>query len=116
MKKLSAIAVGYGNRGATYCKYASENPDKLEIVAVAEPHDGKRELAMQKLNIKAENAFSDWKELAQKEKMADFAILATQDEMQEIALSNEKIKALIEDKQLVKVIAIPKKLINIVVK
>lgn len=41
---------------------------------------------------------------------------ATQDEMQEIALSNEKIKALIEGKQVVKVIAIPKKLINIVVK
>ncbi len=40
----------------------------------------------------------------------------TPDKMQEIALSNSKIKALIEGKQVVKCIAVPKKLINIVVK
>lgn len=37
-------------------------------------------------------------------------------QMQEVALANEKIKELIDGKQVVKVIAIPKKLINIVVK
>ena len=36
--------------------------------------------------------------------------------MQEVALASEKVKALIEGKQVVKVIAVPKKLINIVVK
>ena len=36
--------------------------------------------------------------------------------MQEVALSSEKVQALIEGKQVVKVIAVPKKLINIVVK
>jgi len=81
MKKLSAIVIGYGNRGATYCKYAEENPDKLEIVAVAEPHDEKRELAKKRLNIKDENAFNNWCDFVNQEKMADFAILATQDEL-----------------------------------
>ncbi len=38
------------------------------------------------------------------------------DAMKEIALSNEKVKALIEGKEIVKCIAVPKKLINIVVK
>jgi len=36
--------------------------------------------------------------------------------MEEVALSNDKIKALVDGKQVVKVIAVPKKLINIVVK
>ncbi len=36
--------------------------------------------------------------------------------MQEVALESDKVKALIEGKQVVKVIAVPKKLINIVVK
>ncbi len=40
----------------------------------------------------------------------------TPDAMQELALSNEKVKALIEGKEVVKCIAVPKKLINIVVK
>ncbi len=40
----------------------------------------------------------------------------TPDKMQEIALANDKIKALIDGKQVVKCIAVPKKLINIVVK
>lgn len=40
----------------------------------------------------------------------------TPDEMKELALSNEKVKALIEGKEVVKCIAVPKKLINIVVK
>ncbi len=37
-------------------------------------------------------------------------------EMQELALSNDKVKELIEGKQVIKCIAVPKKLINIVVK
>ena len=40
----------------------------------------------------------------------------TPDEMKEIALSSNKVKALIEGKEVVKCIAVPKKLINIVVK
>ena len=40
----------------------------------------------------------------------------TPQQMQEVALANDKIKELIDGKQVVKVIAVPKKLINIVVK
>ena len=40
----------------------------------------------------------------------------TPDEMKELALRSEKVQSLIEGKQIVKVIAVPKKLINIVVK
>ena len=41
---------------------------------------------------------------------------ATREEQQELALSEEKIKNLIEGKTIVKVISVPKKLVNIVVK
>ena len=40
----------------------------------------------------------------------------SRDEMQELAMSDEKIKALVEGKTVVKVVAVPKKLVNIVVK
>ena len=35
MKKLSAVVVGFGGRGATYARYAMEHPEELEILAVA---------------------------------------------------------------------------------
>ena len=41
---------------------------------------------------------------------------ATREAQQEIALADEKIKGLIEGKTIVKVISVPKKLVNIVVK
>ena len=40
----------------------------------------------------------------------------SRDEMQELAMSDEKIKYLVEGKTIVKVVAVPKKLVNIVVK
>ena len=40
----------------------------------------------------------------------------TPDQMKELALENEKVKELTKDKEIVKCIAVPKKLINIVVK
>ena len=40
----------------------------------------------------------------------------SREEMQEVAMNDEKIKALVEDKTVVKVVAVPKKLVNIVIK
>ena len=40
----------------------------------------------------------------------------SREEMQELAIADEKIKALVEGKTIVKVVAVPKKLVNIVVK
>lgn len=41
---------------------------------------------------------------------------ATEDEMKEVALKQEKVVSLLEGKKIVKVITVPKKLVNIVVK
>ncbi|UDN59552.1 leucine--tRNA ligase [Clostridioides sp. ES-S-0010-02] len=40
----------------------------------------------------------------------------SKEDMEKVALEDEKIKALVEDKTIVKVVAVPKKLVNIVVK
>ena len=40
----------------------------------------------------------------------------SREEMEKVAMEDEKIKALVEGKTIVKVVAVPKKLVNIVVK
>ena len=81
MKKLTAVVLGYGMRGQTYAKYAVQEPDKLEIVAVAEPIEARKETAKKMHNLDDSAIYNDWKEVAQLPKMADFAIIATQDDM-----------------------------------
>ena len=45
MKKVTAIIFGYGSRGNSYAQYAIDHPEELEIVAVADPVEAKRETA-----------------------------------------------------------------------
>lgn len=81
MKKLTAVVIGYGARGACYSKYALEHPQELEIVAVAEALQARRDTAKKRFSLSDENIYSTWEELAAQPKMADFAIIATQDNM-----------------------------------
>lgn len=81
MKKLSAILLGHGMRGEAYAKYAVSHPDELEIKAVAEPSESRRQKAMDEYHIPADMAFETWEPLCALPKMADFAIIATQDRM-----------------------------------
>ena len=73
--------VGFGGRGATYARYAMEHPEELEILAVADPNPVRRETAAQRHGIPADKLYTTWEELAAQPKMADFAIVATQDNM-----------------------------------
>ena len=57
MKKLSAVVVGFGGRGATYAKYAMEHPQELEILAVADPNPTRRETAAQRHGIPEEKLY-----------------------------------------------------------
>ena len=41
MRQVKAILIGAGNRGVVYSNYALDFPDRLKIVAVAEPRQGK---------------------------------------------------------------------------
>ncbi len=81
MKKISFIVIGAGNRGAKYSRYAISNPDKMEIVGVAEPVKARRESMRDQFHIPEENCFSDWSEILSRPRMADAAIISTQDQM-----------------------------------
>ena len=81
MYKVQAVVLGYGNRGASYSDYSVKHPDELEIVAVADPIANRREYAAQLHGLPQDRVYADWHDIAQQPKMADFAIIATQDHM-----------------------------------
>lgn len=80
MKKIRAILIGAGNRGSIYANYALENPYELQIVGVAEPNKERRERIC-KLHGISEHSYASWEELLALPKIADCAIICTQDKM-----------------------------------
>ena len=64
MKKLTAVVVGYGQRGSIYSGYATKHPEDLQIVGVADASPVRRETAQKRHNIPAEHIFATWEELA----------------------------------------------------
>ena len=81
MKKVSFIILGCGNRGNAYSKYAVANPDKMEVVGIAEPVEARRNAFKERFNVPDENVVKDWKELLDRPKMADAVMITMQDRM-----------------------------------
>lgn len=81
MKKITAVVVGFGSRGNAYASYALDHPQELEIVGVADSNPIRTNTAAEKFHVPAENIFQTWQDLLAQPKMADFAILSTQDNM-----------------------------------
>ncbi len=60
MKKITAILIGAGDRGANaYASYAINNPGTIEFVAVAEKNDQKRKHFQMVHNIPDDMAFDN---------------------------------------------------------
>ena len=78
---VTAVVVGAGGRGMGYSLFAKEFPGRLKIVGVAEPKDENRKWMVENHSILEQNVFKDWRELAQKPRLADAVIIATQDAM-----------------------------------
>lgn len=82
MKKITAVLIGAGQRGLdAYGPYALQYPNEFQIIAVADPMEERRKEAQRLHQIKSEYCFADWKELLAKEKLADAALICTQDRM-----------------------------------
>ena len=79
MKKLKVVLIGAGGRGTTYTNIMADNPDKFEVVAVAEPIDSRRKYIKEKHNLPEERCFTDWHPLFELGKIADMAIISTLD-------------------------------------
>ena len=80
-RTVTAVVVGAGGRGMGYSIFAKEFPERLKIVGVAEPKDYNRNWMVENHHLPEAYMFKDWQELAQKPRLADAVIIATQDTM-----------------------------------
>lgn len=88
MTKIKVALIGAGQRGKDiYGKYILENPENIEIVAVAEPNDIKRKELAKSHNISTDFIFKNWEEFFEKDKLCDAVIIATPDNQHFMATS-----------------------------
>jgi predicted dehydrogenase len=69
--------VGAGQRGRGYAEWVAAHGDRARVVAVAEPRAHQRESLARRHG--AEHVFSSWQELVAAPRLADAAIVSTQD-------------------------------------
>ncbi len=81
MRKSTAIVCGAGSRGTSYAEHMKKMSDKYDIVGVAEPIDARRNNIRDMFSIPDENCYNDYMDIFARGKMADIAIIATQDSM-----------------------------------
>ncbi|KIL35690.1 oxidoreductase [Cohnella kolymensis] len=82
MNPLTAVLLGAGARGAkAYAPYALKFPHDLKFVAVAEPNEERRMNFAHTYGLDADGVFSSWEETLARPRMADIAIIGTQDRM-----------------------------------
>lgn len=80
-KKVTVLVVGAGARGEIYSRYALEHPDRMQVVAVAEPRDSYRQQFVEQHQINDTHVFNDWRDAALRPRMADVVLICTQDTM-----------------------------------
>ena len=79
-KQVTIAIVGAGNRGLeAYGGFIKDNPQLAKVTAVAEPYEPRRTIAADLHNIPNENIFSNWQDLAARDKLADAVIISTPD-------------------------------------
>ncbi len=82
MKLITAVLLGAGDRGmGAYAPYALKHPDRLKIVAIAEPNADKRKKFQALHQIDDSLCYENWEDLLAKEKLADILLVCTQDRM-----------------------------------
>lgn len=81
MKQLTCIVIGAGSRGIRYSDTMFATNGKFKVVGVAEPIQNRNDYVKELYNIDEENCYESWEQILDRPKFADFAIIATQDEM-----------------------------------
>ena len=79
MKKIKFVVIGAGNRGTTYVNEGAKYCEEMEIVAVADPNPIRRNYIQEKFNLSNKYCFEKGEDLLKYPKMADAAIIGTQD-------------------------------------
>ncbi|MBQ9757918.1 MAG: Gfo/Idh/MocA family oxidoreductase [Clostridia bacterium] len=81
MKQLTLVLMGGGDRGSSYLKFLQKNPECFRLVALAEPVKEKREYLRDLYNVPEDMCFESYDELLALPKLADIAMICTQDKM-----------------------------------
>lgn len=81
MKQYTAIVIGAGGRGTTYAKLMSKTPEKFKVVGVSDPIRTRRDNIQAMFGFGNDACYATWQEILAKPKMADFAVIATMDNM-----------------------------------
>lgn len=81
MKKQTCIIIGAGSRGQRYAGIMAVSPDKFQVVGIAEPIKSRNKSLKDMHNIPEDKCFESWEQILSLPKMADFAVIATQDGM-----------------------------------
>ena len=80
MSPIPVALVGAGNRGRhVYGAYARRNPQRMRIVALAEPDADRRSATAAEHGLQRECVFADWRELFAARNEAQVAVIATGD-------------------------------------
>lgn len=77
---ITAAVCGFGSRGKdAYASYQHLAPDKLKLVAIADPDPEKRDAAVSEYGVAPANCYQNGEKLLQQPRLADVLIIATQD-------------------------------------
>ena len=76
---VTLLILGAGSRGSTYADYALNHPAAGEVVAVAEPDAVRRAAFAERHNLPPDRVFADWHSALSQPRLADVAVIATQD-------------------------------------
>ena len=80
MSAVTLALVGAGLRGQAYARHAVST-GQARVVAVAEPDPGRRAAAAEEFGIAPEHVYESWTGLVAEPRLAEAAIVATQDRM-----------------------------------
>ena len=77
---VRVVICGMGSRGKnTYAPISEIIPERMQLVAIAEPIEEKREYCRERYHLPLEKCFCTGEEMFAQEKMADVAFICTQD-------------------------------------
>lgn len=80
MSRIDVALIGAGNRGrAVFGAYALRHPERMRIVALAEPREDRRRATAAEHGLAPERVFADWRGLLRARPDAHAAIVATGD-------------------------------------
>ncbi|MFC9975184.1 Gfo/Idh/MocA family protein [Spirillospora sp. NPDC127200] len=77
---VTLAVLGAGLRGQSYARRALQT-GRARVVAVAEPDARRREAMAAEHGVPADRVFADWRDLLARERLADAAVVSTQDHM-----------------------------------